>query len=383
MVGFLQRRGLFGGIGPQTLLGLAAGIGSGDTLGEGLGRGFALAGRGLELDRKQAQDTRRRELLSELTSDTSGTFGSLSPQVRALAAEDPSLARSLIVADATSKAKKAAQGGFSLVTGPGGETFQRGPQGRLFALPRTLDQEKELRSAGASRVNVTTGGAKKLSEATAQKFVEAQEAAAGATRNISNLTVLENALSNPDVFTGTGGNAINAVKRFGSTFLGLDLSGVADAEVAQRVSREIALSLKKNLPGPLSDSDRKFLLSLPAGLSKSPEGNRRLIAIAKLQAQRDVARAGIFRDHLREDGSVDPQVFTALAKADRDLAAGISAQVRALRNVARQLPTRSPLAGVPIGTMSLKQLNTLDPSKMTENELQQAIQRRQELTGGR
>ena len=103
MVGFLQRRGLFGGIGPQTLLGLASGIGSGDTLGEGLGPGFALAARGLEADRKQVQDTRRRELFRDLASDTTGTFGSLSPQVRALAAESPDFAQSLVLADAKAK----------------------------------------------------------------------------------------------------------------------------------------------------------------------------------------------------------------------------------------------------------------------------------------
>lgn len=132
-----------------------------------------------------------------------------------------------------------------------------------------------------------------------------QEAGRGASKRLGQLSVLESSLSDPAVYQGTAGNAVNSIKRAGKTLLGLDIEGVGSAEVAQKVGAEMALALKSNLPGPMSDSDRKFLIDLPPGLSNSRDGNVRLIEYQRRVARREMEIATLARHYEAENGQLD------------------------------------------------------------------------------
>lgn len=85
--------------------------------------------------------------------------------------------------------------------------------------------------------------------------------------------------------------------------LGLDVAQAANSlgfkvdqklgnkEAANALSQQIALSFKDQLPGPLSNADRSFLVNMAPGLSQSAQGRKLLIdsAVKVYQRQGDVA----------------------------------------------------------------------------------------------
>lgn len=237
-----------------------------------------------------------------------------------------------------------------------------------------------------TEVNIINKGQQKGSEAlfknTADQFQKSQEDAAIANERQGSLLILEDALSNPDVFTGTGGDAINKIKQAGSTLLGLDFRGVPDAELARTIGTGLALKLRTELPGKLSDTDVKLLKSLPPGLNRSPEANRRLLEILRLQNDLKIRKAEIWRNNLDpERGVVSPEGFADIAQADAQAARAIKSKIQDLRAQSKQLSSRSPLAGVPIGQMTESQLNSLDPNDLTLNQKREAGNRLRTLQG--
>ncbi len=86
---------------------------------------------------------------------------------------------------------------------------------------------------------------------------------------------LQELLANPDVYTGTFGQTVANLKRFGSTALGLDFKGVADADVSQKV-RSAAIGKIRELVGDerMSDADREFYLKIIPNLGDDPESIR-------------------------------------------------------------------------------------------------------------
>lgn len=238
-------------------------------------------------------------------------------------------------------------------------------------------------------VTVQTGGQKKFSERlmakAADRFDAAQTAAEGATTDLADLDVLEPALTNPDVYTGFLGEGVNKLKLAGQTVLGMNFQGVADAEVASRTAKRLAIALQNDLPlGRITDSDRAFLQSIPAGLNASPEANRRLIAVSRLNAQRKIDRARIMESNINQDGEFDRSgARTQLAQYDREFRGRVTAQVREMRAIAKQVASRSPLSGVPIPEWTLGQIQKANKGDFTTEQLEQMAERKKALLGGR
>lgn len=97
-------------------------------------------------------------------------------------------------------------------------------------------------------------------------------------------TVIAGLLSNPEVYTGTAGPAINSLKRAAGTLFGLDVEGVADAEVADMTKKAAIGGIRDILKGPMSDGDRATLEAIIPGLENSPEGIQLATEIAKMNA---------------------------------------------------------------------------------------------------
>ena len=86
-------------------------------------------------------------------------------------------------------------------------------------------------------------------------------------------------------YTGLGGEALLNIQRAGK-MVGLDIGDdVAPKEAAKRLTAKLGLALKSDLPGPMSDGDRQFLLSIPPNLGTSREGNKALVFMMKKRAK--------------------------------------------------------------------------------------------------
>lgn len=209
-----------------------------------------------------------------------------------------------------------------------------------------------LKQAGASRTNINmpmeSAYDKEIGGLLAKEFVDAQKAGSKADQDIADLEVTRKAMSDPNVYMGTGGNQVQALKKTAQTVFGLDIQGVPEGELIQKMSAKSALAMKDQLPGPMSDSDRKFLIDLPANLTTSPEGARRVVTLGIEQKRWQSERASVARRFAAQNGGrLTPQVYSLLADVDKKYASSMARIADELRTQAQANP-RAPTAGTPL-----------------------------------
>lgn len=215
-----------------------------------------------------------------------------------------------------------------------------------------MDFDRARRSASAARTNINmpmeTAYDKEMGKQLAGEFIKSQEAAGKAAQAQGDLRVMQQAAENPAVYTGTGGEAIQGLKKAAQTLFGVDVQGVPDAEIIQRTTAKIALGLKDNLPGPMSDSDRRFLMELPPGLTTSPEGIRRVVKLGMAQREWEIERATAAQKFAAENGGrLTPAVYRVLTAVDKKWADRMGGLARDLQRQAQSAP-RSPKSGTPV-----------------------------------
>jgi hypothetical protein len=212
------------------------------------------------------------------------------------------------------------------------------------------------RELGKPTTNVNVGAGetaydKELGEQNAKLFTESQKSGATAQRDLNNLNVMRNAMADPNLYSGTAGNTVQTLKKAAQTLFGVPVAGVSSGEVVQNLAKGIAVSLKDNLPGPMSDSDRRFLVEMAPGLTNSPDGNRKIIALGMLQKEYQIARSKAAREYARQNrGRIDAGVYQRLGEVDQIFAQQFSGLIAQLRASGEE-PPRSPTVGVPIGAL--------------------------------
>ena len=221
-----------------------------------------------------------------------------------------------------------------------------------------LDFDKQRRSASAARTNINmpmeTAYDKEMGKQLAGEYIKSQETAAKAAQAQGDLRVMQDAADNPAVYTGTGGNTIQGLKKAAQTLFGVDVQGVPEGELIQRTTAKIALSLKDGLPGPMSDSDRQFLMDLPAGLTTSPEGIRRVVKLGLAQRQWEIERAQAAQKFATQNGGrLTPEVYRVLSGVDQKWARSMGTLSRELQQQAQTAP-RSPKSGIPAADFYIK-----------------------------
>ena len=86
-------------------------------------------------------------------------------------------------------------------------------------------------------------------------------------------------------YTGMGSETLMNIQKAGR-MLGLDIGDDVPAkEAAVRLTAKLGLALKSDLPGPMSDGDRQFLLSIPPNIGTTRAGNKALVFMMKKKAQ--------------------------------------------------------------------------------------------------
>ena len=146
-----------------------------------------------------------------------------------------------------------------------------------------------------NNVNVNVNGGAQETEFMKQagkdwagRYSKIWDASAGARNDLSSLDALAQAIDDPNVYQGAGGETINALQKLGNS-LGLDVKGLDNAAIINSVSSQLMGNLRKDLmPGPMSDRDIEFLKNVVTGLGKTPEQNRAIVNVLKKAAQRKV-----------------------------------------------------------------------------------------------
>lgn len=311
-----------------------------------VGRGMQLAGQ--MQDRAAMMDERRRQIAQQQQRERAfgmavqgmgGELGQMGPLIGAMGAEQggPLLLQMMRERQAASKPTDDMREYLTAKS--------QGFQGTF------MDYMTKLREAGSNRVSIDqrqeTEFDKALGKQLAEEYVTANRAGASAQRDIANLGVMRQALDDPNLYTGTGGQQVQSLKKAAQTLLGVEVKGVSSGEVMSNLASEIAVSNKQKLPGPMSDADRQFLVDMAPNLSKSPDGNRLIIDLTMAHKQWEKAKADAVRQYAqRNGGRLDPGVYEATAGIDAqfgEMFAGIMTRLRGMGGMA----PRSPMVGVP------------------------------------
>lgn len=216
---------------------------------------------------------------------------------------------------------------------------QQGYQGSF------MDYQTSLRRASAPP-GPEKSYDKEIGKQLAKEFTAAQKEGAKARSSMNTLSVMEKAIDDPNLYTGIGGEAVQNAKKM-AQFFGVKVKGVGTGELVSTISKEIAVNNKDKLPGPMSNSDRQFLVDMAPGLQNSRDGNRLIIQLGMMSKRYTIDRANTVREYAKANGGrLDSGVYAALGQLDEQYAGQFSGLMQQLRAVG-ETPQRSPAAGFP------------------------------------
>ena len=222
--------------------------------------------------------------------------------------------------------------------------------------PAFADYQMRMKRAGASNTTVKLPTMENEYDKSRGKFYadsanQIDTEALGTAERMGQIDRVEEALSNPNVYTGTAGETITGLKRAAGA-LGFDIEGVPDAEVAQAIGNRMALELRNpaggaGMPGSLSDKDREFLTSSVPGLGKTPAGNKLLLDYYRKIEQRKTDVARLLRDYEVRNGRVGPGFFQELAVYSARNPLFTEEDRRRAQQITKSNAPRNPAVGTP------------------------------------
>jgi len=273
----------------------------------GFGKSLMASDQG-RMEQEQVDEAKRHNRMAELAAMAKGTRGT-------------TLEQNLIAA------------GYK----PGTPEYQQAAQDYLRKAQTQIDMREE------------SAYDKAMGPKLAEEFIEAQKAGAGAQHAIANLDVMKQAISDPNLYTGTGGQTVQAIKRAGETLFGVPVKGTASGEVVQSLGTELALGNREKLPGPMSNADREFLVEMGPSLSKTPEGNRLILEIAMASKRWQIANATAAREYAgKNQGRLDAGWYAFRHDLDQAASKEFGELFGKLKGLDVAAP-RSPTVGTGLG----------------------------------
>lgn len=149
--------------------------------------------------------------------------------------------------------------------------------------------------------------AKQQGKNMANRYDDYQKAGVAALAQLGIINNMKNAVNSPSVYQGTGGNAVNTLKRAMSS-VGFNVNGLSDAAIIESGKSQLMGALRKDLmPGPMSDRDIEFLVNIVPSLGKTPEQNKAILTLFEKLYQRQAQAAEFVNNYTIEHGVFDAQ----------------------------------------------------------------------------
>lgn len=149
--------------------------------------------------------------------------------------------------------------------------------------------------------------AKQQGKNMANRYDDYQKAGVAALAQLGIINNMKNAVNSPSVYQGTGGNAVNTLKRAMSS-VGFNVNGLSDAAIIESGKSQLMGALRKDLmPGTMSDRDIEFLVNIVPSLGKTPEQNKAILTLFEKLYQRQAQAAEFVNNYTIEHGVFDAQ----------------------------------------------------------------------------
>lgn len=164
--------------------------------------------------------------------------------------------------------------------------------------------------AGTNISNVINGEKeqdKVIGKGYGERFNEIQKAGISAPAAIGTLNLMEKLISDPNFYSGTGGESATALKRIGVSLGIAGADTAAPNELFQKLAQKSVLDAAGGSLGTgFSNADREYLNGTVANISNTPEGNKLIIQIGKQVQQRNMEIARQAREYAKaHNGRLD------------------------------------------------------------------------------
>lgn len=175
------------------------------------------------------------------------------------------------------------------------------------------------KKAGATTINTGDGSSeynKALDKKYAEAFMTIQDGAQSARTKLATLGALSTALQGAGN-TGFGGETLLTLQQAGRA-LGIEIGDVSSGEAARALGNQLALQLRNpsggaGMPGAMSDKDREFLVASVPGLTKTPEGNKKLVDFMTKVENRSIEVARLAQEYQDKKGQIDNGFYQDLS----------------------------------------------------------------------
>jgi hypothetical protein len=177
--------------------------------------------------------------------------------------------------------------------------------------PWQVSPEGKLDTPGSSGVSITNqvGGERAYDTAigtfNAETFKSTQAAGSNAGRTIATLNRLEALTSDPNFYSGAGGETVTEFKKIIGALGGDPNAAAPNEEFVATTNRLILDASGGTLGAAVSNADRDFLTNTAPNISTTAEGNRQRIEVARRLAKRDQEVAQLARDYVKQNGRID------------------------------------------------------------------------------
>ena len=170
------------------------------------------------------------------------------------------------------------------------------------------DWKTALKQAGATRVNTNVNTGEKeydkvLNKAEAERFIGYQKGGQSAQSALQSLDVLDNAMKDPNFYSGPGAERFALPIRQAQAALGGDPKAAASMETFRANASKAALdAMGGSLGAGFSNADRDFVLNQVPNLGNTPEGNKQLIEVSRKVRQREIEISKKAREYAGKNG---------------------------------------------------------------------------------
>jgi hypothetical protein len=199
--------------------------------------------------------------------------------------------------------------------------FSVAPNGGVVPNQPFQDYSLNRAKAGASTVKVDMKQegeeAKKVGQYFGDQYAEIQKAGFSAQGRINRINRMNELLNGVQTgkLTPAGTEAAAYLASLG---VNID-KNLGNKQAAEALTNQMALELRNpaggaGMPGAMSDSDRKFLVSMTPGLATTPEGRKLMNDTSVKIAKRDQDVARLAREYRKKNGQINEGFFEELQK---------------------------------------------------------------------
>jgi hypothetical protein len=164
-------------------------------------------------------------------------------------------------------------------------------------------------------VNVGEGSSaynRAIDEGFAKTYMDLQGQGRAAQGALGSFDLMEQALADPNIYTGAAGDQVLGLKRLGQ-MVGLDPEGITSAETFNSLSKQAALQVMGGSLGTgFSNADRDFVMDQVPNMGNSIDGNKALVGVQRKIAGRKIEIAQFATQYAQQHGQLDAGFDQAL-----------------------------------------------------------------------